>query len=121
MLLVPVIDNGRFQTGTKLPMQFQPRRWLLGVADPTAGAGDRHLAYLDDLGTRLREFGDLGPIEHAPDLGCEVNLTGWAVRGTDLDDLVRMRHDLPLVLRVAGGRAVFLPGRVCWAIGFLIL
>jgi len=56
-----------------------------------------------------------------PNLGREVDLTGWTGGRTEIDDVIGMPHHVPLVLRVAVGRAVALAWHVRWAIGFLIL
>jgi hypothetical protein len=43
------------------------------------------------------------------------------VRGTQFDDVIRLEHALPLMLRVTFGRAMFLLWSLGGTIGFLIL
>ena len=106
VLFLAIIHHRGFQAGTKAATHFQPFRRLGYVLPPTLRTGHPILAHFDHFRFDRRQFSDLVHRQKQSGFRTQVCLAFRTTVQPHFHDIIRISHELPLMLRVTGRRTM---------------
>ena len=120
VLLLTIIDHGRFQSRPKYAPPFQARRRLFALLVPTARADHRVLLHFNHLGWRGRQFRNLMRMHQAAGGVEQLGLAVGTAPGFDDDGMIGLSDPWAFILHMPVRRSVPPPAGFNGSVAFLI-